>query len=186
MPDPTGFPQTYTDSYGHIWTSEEPQPNDLCSVCGVHFVNRSAYKHDDNGKAVPSGSGPNPAPPSSLDVARGTADPQTPIAQLEQQLRAMFEADLPKILAKAEEYGASDLVVMGKAMESLIPGHASLDPAAMASTGQEMALGHYALGKATRLFGAWEKGKVPNVDSWFDLGVYSMMARIVRSTGKWI
>jgi len=174
VPDPTGFPSTYTDTYKHIWTREEPAPNDVCQVCGVQFEQRSLWTHDVNGKAVAI-----PAvPASSLDVARGTADPVT--SQIETWLRAQFEQDLADLLVKAKEYGSSDLVVMGKAMGALVPSTAGNQAREI-----ELAIGHYALGKVSRLFGAWEKGQNPTIDRWKDLTAYSMMARYVRANGEW-
>ena len=174
MPDPTGFPQTYTDSYKHIWRSEEPLDDDACQVCGVPFRDRAMWTHDADGKAVPIPA----APASSLDVARGTVDSVT--GQIETWLRAQFEQDLADLLAKAKEYGSSDLVVMGKAMGALVPSAAGNQAREI-----ELAIGHYALGKVSRLFGAWEKGQNPTIDSWKDLTAYSMMARYVRANGEW-
>jgi hypothetical protein len=48
-----------------------------------------------------------------------------------------------------------------------------------------MAIAFYLLGKATRVFGAYQRGGRPSDDTWHDLTVYSMMARRVRETGGW-
>jgi hypothetical protein len=94
-------------------------------------------------------------------------------------------ADLIKATAKAEEYGSSDLEIMGKAMESLYPGHEDMDPESLRRTGIEMAIAFYNLGKAARMFGAFARGTGPSDDTWHDTTVYSMMARRVRACGTW-
>jgi len=164
-----GYPQTYTDANGHVWTSEEPQPGDQCQVCGVRFSNRTSYTHDANGKAVPI---------SSLDVARGIA--ASSASPIEVWMRAQFEADLKDMLDKLAEYGSSDLAVMGAAQARMLPKGGTADPAVV---GQELALSHYALGKAARLFSAWENGNQPGDDTWKDLETYARMARYVRANG---
>jgi hypothetical protein len=174
MADPTDYPQTYTDSNGHIWKSEEPLDGDVCQVCGVEFRYRARWTHDAGGKAVAI-----PAVPASpLDVARGTAAPSA--SPIEVWMRAQFEQDLKDMMAKMDEYGTSDLEVMGTAMARMLPRGGNADPA---TAGAELALSHYALGKASRLFSAWEKGNMPGGDTWKDLQTYSAMARYVRSQG---
>jgi hypothetical protein len=42
------------------------------------------------------------------------------------------------------------------------------------------------MGKSSRMFGGFKKGTTPGDDSWRDASIYSMMARFVRSSGRWI
>lgn len=94
--------------------------------------------------------------------------------------------DAGHVMAKAIQYGAADLIIMGKAMEALIPGADGLDEASLQAAGLEMAIAFYALGKVARLFGAYQQGHVPSGDTWYDLGVYANMARFVREHGRWM
>lgn len=107
-------------------------------------------------------------------------------AEVEKLIRRMFEADLLMCKQKAQEYGSSDLEIMGKSMETLLPGSAQLDHETRQAAGLEMAIGFYAQGKVSRLFGAWNKGTRPGEDTWRDNNVYSYMARVVRATGRWV
>lgn len=105
--------------------------------------------------------------------------------EIEKAMYAMFSKDMAALKEKALEYGAADLKIMGKAMESLLP-DSGLDAESMRRAGLEMAIGFYAMGKAARLYGAWEKGREPSEDTWHDLGIYAYMARIVREQGEWM
>lgn len=105
--------------------------------------------------------------------------------EIEKAMYAMFSKDMAALKEKALEYGAADLKIMGKAMESLLP-ESGLDAESMRRAGLEMAIGFYAMGKAARLYGAWEKGREPSEDTWHDLGIYAYMARIVREQGEWM
>lgn len=100
---------------------------------------------------------------------------------------ATADSDIRTVAPKAVEYGAADLEVMGTAMQHLYPGMGQIrDLSERRAIGLEMAIAFYALGKVARLFGAFEQGRVPNLDSWYDLAIYTGMARKVRETGSWV
>jgi hypothetical protein len=84
-------------------------------------------------------------------------------------------------LRKAVQYGSADLAVMGHAMNLLLP-----KPVRSEVMGLQMAIGHYALGKVARIFGAFEQGHSPTHDDWFDLMVYAKMGLKVMETGRWL
>lgn len=96
--------------------------------------------------------------------------------------------EIARTVPKAVEYGATDLLVMAKAMEQLLPAAAleGLSREAVESLTQEMAVAFYALGKVSRLFGAYAEGRPASADTWFDLGVYCRMAERIRETGRWV
>lgn len=96
--------------------------------------------------------------------------------------------DLSAVVPKAIQYGGADLEVMAKAMEALIPAKRkeTLDRDSLRRLAMDMAIGFYALGKVARLFGAYEQGELPSEDTWFDLGIYAMIARRVREEGAWV
>lgn len=86
-----------------------------------------------------------------------------------------FDAILPKV----EQYGATDLRVLGAAMRSMAP-QASSDV-----SDEELAIAFYAFGKLSRIMGAIADGRCPSDDCWHDLAVYAKMAQRVRETGNW-
>lgn len=122
------------------------------------------------------------------DQALGRAEEiEKQVAEISAWWLEMAKDDAAITAPKAVEYGASDLAIMGKAMEGLFPNLSSNpDAAEREAIGLEMATAFYALGKVARLFGAYQQGRLPGEDSWFDLTVYSMMARRIRTTGRWV
>jgi hypothetical protein len=96
------------------------------------------------------------------------------------------EGDSVELARKAIKYGAADLKVMGVAMAELFPGKDGLTAQELQAVGLEMALAFYALGKAARLFGEYQQGRVPDGDHWHDMQAYAGMARFVRDHGRWM
>lgn len=90
---------------------------------------------------------------------------------------AQEAATLAMAIRKRRQYGSRDLGLMGDAMD-MISGDTG-------GGGFEKAIAFYALGKVSRIFGAWERGEDVVDDSWVDLGVYSKMALYARDTGGW-
>lgn len=90
-----------------------------------------------------------------------------------------FNESLQAVIPKAIRYGSADLELMGKAMTQLGQGLEGV------VHGQELAVWFYALGKIARLEGAYAQGELPDLDSWYDLFVYSLMAQRIRETGSW-
>ena len=87
------------------------------------------------------------------------------------------QEEITATVPKAVEYSATDLEIMGAAMEQM--------GAAPAGRGVEAAIAFYALGKLSRIVGRLAEGAEPSDDSWFDLGVYARMAQRVREVGEW-
>lgn len=108
------------------------------------------------------------------------------VAEITKWWADLAAGDAATTAPKAVEYGAADLEIMGAAMQSLFPGIDAYSSAHQAAIGREMAVGFYALGKVARLFGAYQRGELPGEDCWFDLSVYSIMARRIRETGRWV
>lgn len=92
--------------------------------------------------------------------------------------------DVASVSAKAAEYGAADLDVMGEALIATTP-FRDAPPDQRRRIGHELAIGFYALGKIGRMFGAYAQGKLPSDDTIHDLVVYGMMLRRVREAGGW-
>lgn len=123
-----------------------------------------------------------------IEAASGrAAEIEKQVEEISAWWQGVAAADAATTAPKAVEYGASDLAIMGKAMEGLFPNLSSNpDAAEREAIGLEMATAFYALGKVARLFGAYQQGRLPGEDSWFDLTVYSMMARRIRQSGRWV
>ena len=118
--------------------------------------------------------------------------------------RDLAEADSRATIPKAQEYGSTDLEMMGAAMAALIkdkarenwerenagrsnvPGIEDEFREFLRVAGIEMAIAFYALGKAARLFSSYQQGRRPKDDTWLDLTVYSVMGRFVREHGRWL
>lgn len=196
---------------GHTWPSEIPVGDDRCQTCGCTYGTQGnrqcmqpASPHLD-GQAETTAlmtTGGQPrlaerpqgrhgqheanghAPVTVLGLLRTGAE--TRWAEIERLLRALFEQDLTAMREKALNYGASDLEIMAKANERLLPGSERLTREQREQAGMEMAIGHYLLGKSSRLYGAWENGNAPSSDTWYDAYVYALMGRVVRHTGRWM
>lgn len=92
---------------------------------------------------------------------------------------AMADREAPTIQRKAEEYGTNSLIEMGR-IWARAQGRSVEDLDAV-----EIGCFLYAYGKIQRVADALLKGKVPNVDSWRDLAIYSMMVQYSREKGNW-
>jgi hypothetical protein len=163
------------------------------SASGAHGTGGGSTAHGGHGGAGWRGQVTSDPPLVEFIGDRLQAQAQGRAAQIEATIDSIVKwweitaTNDAKITApKAAEYGASDLAIMGKAMEGLYPNIDQLPPEEREKIGLEMATAFYVLGKAARLFGAYEQGRLPNDDSWFDLTVYSMMARRIRDVGYWV
>lgn len=158
----------FKDDLGHKWMSPEPGPGAHCQVCSLDPDQASTFW-------CLQAASPRPGDPA-----------EERWALIEEWMRKTFEDDLRRCRAKALEYGSADLVIMGKAMEALLPQGDSLDHDSRERAGLEMAIGFYLMGKTARLFGAWNKAREPAEDTWHDGTIYSLMARYVRENGSWM
>lgn len=96
------------------------------------------------------------------------------------------EDEIMRTVPKSIEYGSADLKLMGDAMLLLLPQMAEgLTVEERSQVGQELGIAFYVLGKVARLFGAYEQGRLPSDDTWFDLGIYPKMVRRIREVGEW-
>lgn len=177
----------WTDDRGHVWKNGAPQGEDTCQRpgCGRKFVvaGRDCLGLRDVPDPVRL-AGPLAGFRATERAVHDAAEQRW--CEVEDWMRKKFEEDLERLRAKAIEYGSSDLTIMGKAMESLLPEGDQLDEESRRRAGLEMAIGFYLMGKAARLFGAWEKGREPSEDTWHDARIYADMARCVRETGRWM
>lgn len=112
---------------------------------------------------------------------RALEDPQT----LQEWWVSTVRDDIAKTGPKTREYGgandgSADLRTMGYALAELCGMHDVPEPVKL-----ELACWFYALGKVSRLVSDYKQGRPGKPDTWFDLSVYSMMARRIQETGSW-
>lgn len=111
-------------------------------------------------------------------------------AQLAQWWRDTAESEIDKTVAKAVEYGARDLVEIGR---QLVESGVQLPPDLRLSIPgrdhdayfAELGVYFYAVGKMARWTSAVAEGRYVSDDTLFDIGVYIRMAQRVRQTGQW-
>lgn len=93
---------------------------------------------------------------------------------------AQVDEAAPTIERKAAEYGSNSLAEMGR-MFARARGVGQISDAEALEIGCMI----YAKGKLERVLDAMLKGKLPSVDTWHDLGVYSAMAQYIRENKRW-
>lgn len=125
----------------------------------------------------------------------GRAEPaRTEPTQAVDELRTWWErlanTEADRVVPKAVEYGADDLVEIGR--ELILAGVRM--PANVASNGTqaeadeiyaELGIWFYLVGKMARWRSAVRRGERVSDDSLHDIGVYARMAQRVRETGRW-
>ncbi len=160
-----------TDEHGHHFR----EGDDRCSRCGASWAKAGGRLCSSNVR---------------IAAPEGGIMPKTQIELMADQIEEWWQktagTDSAEIRRKAIKYGAADLKIMGQAMQQLYPGKDDMDSQSLQALGLEMACAFYALGKSARLFGAFEQGRAPTDDDWYDLHVYAGMARYIREHGRWM
>lgn len=130
-----------------------------------------------------------PPPDAAHDYGwRGSElpDETTPEGELRAWWRDISKIDEDAVVPKAIEYSAVDLEIIGRGLMAFNPGLWAAAPEEDRSEiAAEMATTFYTLGKVARAIGAFSEGRRPSDDTWHDVTVYSMMARRIRSAGRW-
>jgi hypothetical protein len=103
--------------------------------------------------------------------------------------RNLADEEIAGVVAKATEYGATDLrdlgyqiLEMGGKRSDVIH---SGDLVYTDGYATEVGITFYAMGKLARIAAAIKEGRRPSFDSWHDLGVYARMAQRVHQVGAW-
>jgi mono/diheme cytochrome c family protein len=104
----------------------------------------------------------------------------TPEQDLADWWRQRCEGEIDMVVAKAIEYGATDLRDLGRIFLEMC-GREAIDDAYATEAG----IAFYAQGKLARIVAAIREGRRPSFDSWLDLGVYARMAQRVHDRGGW-
>jgi hypothetical protein len=102
-------------------------------------------------------------------------------AELAAWWRQQAETEIEMVVDKAIEYGARDLIEMGRQLAYMAGREADLTEAQMA----ELGCVQYLVGKMSRATAAWAEGRMPSDDTWLDVGVYCRMIERIRQTGGW-
>lgn len=100
-------------------------------------------------------------------------------AALAQWWRDTAEAEISQTVAKAIEYGSTDLIDIGRSIARVADLEVEDDEAA------EMGIFFYLEGKLSRWRSALERGDRPSDDTLLDIGVYARMAQRIRHSGGW-
>lgn len=87
--------------------------------------------------------------------------------------------EIAATVPKAEEYGSTDLVEIGRNLATLMGREVTDEEAA------EIGIYFYLVGKMARWTDAVKRGDRPSDDTLFDIGVYVRMAERVRFAGGW-
>lgn len=144
---------------------------------------------DNAGYAVSGGYWPDPAPALTLTLAHpggGAAG-----LELAEWWANTALSEIGMVVAKAIEYGATDLRDLGYQMLEMAGRRPTPDPEHgddqeyWDGYATEVGIVFYAQGKLARIVAAIKEGRRPKVDSWLDLGIYSRMAQRVQQVGGW-
>lgn len=94
--------------------------------------------------------------------------------------RKQAETEIERTVPKAEEYGSTDLIRVGRIMAESAGRHGVSDEEAA-----ELGVFFYIEGKLARWADAVTRGERVSDDTLFDIGIYVRMAQRIRATGGW-
>jgi hypothetical protein len=106
--------------------------------------------------------------------------PPTPADRLADWWRAKAESEIEQTVAKAVEYGSTDLVDIGTNLLRLTGQQPTTDAVAA-----ELGIYFYIEGKLARWRSAIMEGRQVSEDTMLDIGIYVRMAQRVRESGGW-
>jgi hypothetical protein len=101
-------------------------------------------------------------------------------SELARWWREQTEDDIAKTVPKAIEYGAQDLLDMGRDAAGILGREGVSDEEAM-----EIAIWFYLRGKLARWTAAIRRGDRVSDDTVFDVGIYARMVQRIREVGSW-
>jgi hypothetical protein len=113
----------------------------------------------------------------SMDEAERATDPRR--IELAEWWRTTAEAEIDQTVDKAVEYGATDLIDIGRNIARLAGREVDDQEAA------ELGIFFYLEGKFARWRSAIMEGRPVSKDTLLDIGVYVRMAQRVREFGSW-
>lgn len=101
------------------------------------------------------------------------------MAALEQWWWDQATREISATVPKAEEYGSTDLVEIGRTMATNMGREVTDEEAA------EIGVYFYLIGKMARWTDSIRRGTRPSDDTLFDIGVYVRMTQRIRDSGGW-
>lgn len=108
-----------------------------------------------------------------------SGDPGADVLALDEWWMKLASDEIQRTVPKAIEYGAHDLVEIGRTLARCMGRQASDEEMA------ELGIYFYLVGKVARWTDAVTRGDRPSDDTLFDIGVYIRMAQRVRMAGGW-
>jgi hypothetical protein len=147
-------------------------------LCGMHATRL------EDGEHVPRAESPFEALVETMQSITGVVQPpeETPARPAELLAgwwREQAEAEIEMVVAKAIEYGARDLKVMGHELAAMANREISDEEAA------ELGCAMYLTGKMARVTAAIAEGRRPSLDTYLDIGIYTRMVQRIREVGAW-
>lgn len=111
--------------------------------------------------------------------------PSGPLVEAAEWWMSTAGKDFMAAVPKALEYGgtqggSADLRLMGDNLAELLGWRGISD-----AVKQELAVWFYVQGKAARLVSDYQQKRPGKADTWYDLSVYSMMARRLQAVSRW-
>lgn len=144
---------------------------------------RVPYGHEEGEPMLP---GTEPSPEEALRMASETHEKAT-AARIAAWWRRASERQIERTVPKALEYGAGDLVKIGRDTLQMVGYANEYHNTSYISDGYciEVGILWYLNGKVARALEAVKEGRAISDDTWFDIGVYAMMAQYAREKGQW-
>lgn len=125
------------------------------------------------------GGHPTPIEPYAVNTEALPSPRDRQVIELADWWRETAESEIKQTVAKAIEYGATDLIDIGRSL-ARVAGREVDD-----QTAAEWGIFFYLEGKLSRWRSAMERGDVASFDTLLDIGVYARMAQRVRQVGSW-
>lgn len=98
----------------------------------------------------------------------------------------LARSEASRVVPKAVEYGATDLVEIGRHLaEAGVTPPAGMTPEQTGAWMAELGVYFYMVGKMARWSDAISHGRAVSDDTLHDIGVYVRMAQRIRETGSW-
>lgn len=167
---------------GTVYSHYRPDTGAPCTAAGAWAYTTPEDPNNRESEPYPANVPPSEPEPGTLPAG------ETPIGELAAWWRTLADEEIAEVVAKATEYGATDLRDLGyQILEMAERRNKALDGERLKADAYatEIGIAFYAMGKMARIVAAIKEGRRPSFDSWHDLGVYARMAQRVHQVGAW-
>lgn len=195
-------PRTFDDMAGVMCASRSPQRRLACklpdghdkprssaanygtphqSAGGITWGNVSGYElHGYELQTQTAPPPPAPVEPHPFIIPKQRTSPEvTRRLELSEWWRHAANDEIERTVPKSVEYGATDLIDIGRDLARCAGRQVADEEAA------ELGVYFYLRGKLARWTDAVVRGERPSDDTLFDIGVYVRMAQRIRAAGGW-